>query len=113
LQRSDTNYQTVLRIHYWSLLWLVSTIVSGGGSLWWGFRQSTVGGWVQDRPIADAEPLPGRFVLPGLADAHAHPGVAGGPAGFVPRDAGAVRATLVAWAQAGITVVRDVGPRAG
>jgi imidazolonepropionase-like amidohydrolase len=32
-------------------------------------------GAVHDRPIADADLLPGRFVLPGLADAHAHPAV--------------------------------------
>jgi predicted amidohydrolase YtcJ len=51
---------------------------------------------VQDQPIADAEPLPGRFVLPGLADAHAHPAVTIGSAGFVPLDADGARANLVA-----------------
>ena len=70
-------------------------------------------GSVQDRPIADAEPLPGRFVLPGLADAHAHPAVAAGPAGFAALDAGGARANLIAWAQTGITLVRDVGSPGG
>ena len=32
-------------------------------------------------PLAGAELLPGRFVLPGLVDAHAHPAMAAGPAG--------------------------------
>jgi hypothetical protein len=34
---------------------------------WW----VDAAGPVQDQPIADAEPTPRRFVLPGLADAHA------------------------------------------
>src|SRR6266851_10463866 len=45
---------------------------------WW----VDAAGSLRDRPIAGAEPLPGRFILPGLADAHAHPAVgcwAGGP----------------------------------
>ncbi len=70
-------------------------------------------GAVHDRPVADADPLPGRFVLPGLADAHAHPAVGSGPAGLVPLDAAAARANLTAWAQAGITLVRDVGSAGG
>jgi hypothetical protein len=37
------------------------------------------GGVIHDRPLAGADPLPGRFVLPGLVDAHAHPAVAAGP----------------------------------
>jgi imidazolonepropionase-like amidohydrolase len=76
---------------------------------WW----IDAAGSVHDRPIADAEPLPGRFVLPGLADAHAHPAVGGGPPGFVALDAGAARANLIAWAKTGITVVRDVGSPGG
>ena len=32
------------------------------------------------RPVPGAEPLPGRYVAPGLVDAHAHPAVAPGPA---------------------------------
>ena len=51
--------------------------------------------------------------LPGLADAHAHPAVGAGPAGLVALDASAARANLTAWAQAGITLVRDVGSPRG
>ncbi len=30
-------------------------------------------GCVSAGPVPDAEPLPGRYVAPGLVDAHAHP----------------------------------------
>jgi imidazolonepropionase-like amidohydrolase len=70
-------------------------------------------GSVRDRPIPDADPLPGGYFLPGLVDAHAHPAVGAGPAGLVALDASAARANLMAWAQAGITAVRDVGSPAG
>jgi len=73
---------------------------------WW----VDASGSVRDRPVPGAEPLPGRFFLPGLVDAHAHPAVA---AGFRARDAGAARETLLAWARDGITAVRDVGSPAG
>lgn len=76
---------------------------------WWIDAQGTV----RDEPIADAEPLPGRYVLPGLADAHAHPALAIGPEGPVPLSAQAARANLTAWAQSGITLVRDTGSPAG
>ena len=70
-------------------------------------------GAVHDQPIADADPLPGPFVLPGLADAHAHPAIGSGAGGLVPLDAHAAQANLTAWAQAGITLVRDVGSAGG
>jgi imidazolonepropionase-like amidohydrolase len=73
---------------------------------WW----IDASGTVHDRPIADAELLPGGFILSGLVDAHAHPAVGSGPAGL---DASAARANLLAWAQTGITLVRDVGSRGG
>jgi imidazolonepropionase-like amidohydrolase len=76
---------------------------------WW----IDASGAVHDRPIADAELLPGCFVLSGLVDAHAHPAVGSGPAGLVALDSGAARANLLAWAQTGITLVRDVGSRGG
>ena len=76
---------------------------------WW----IDASGAVHDRPIADAELLPGGFILPGLVDAHAHPAVAFGPAGPVALDASAARANLLAWAQTGITLVRDVGSPGG
>src|SRR5215469_8394872 len=59
-------------------------------------------GMVHDRPVADADLLPGGFVLPGLADAHAHPAIGSGPSGLVPLDASTAQANLAAWAQAGI-----------
>ena len=70
-------------------------------------------GSVHDRLIAGADPLPGRFFLPGLVDAHAHPAISAGPADLVALDAGAARANLAAWARAGITVVRDAGSPGG
>src|SRR5215217_2186471 len=70
-------------------------------------------GAVHDRPVAGTELLPGGFVLPGLVDAHAHPAVGSGPAGLVALDKRTARANLLAWAQAGITLVRDVGSRGG
>lgn len=76
---------------------------------WW----IDASGAVHDRPIADAELLPGGFILPGLVDAHAHPAVASGPAGPVALDASAARTNLLAWAQTGITLVRDVGSPGG
>jgi imidazolonepropionase-like amidohydrolase len=61
-------------------------------------------------PLAGAEELPGRFVLPGLADAHCHlsvgSGMDGGPAALNVQDA---RANLAANRAAGITVIRDTG----
>jgi imidazolonepropionase-like amidohydrolase len=76
---------------------------------WW----IDASGSVHDRPIAGADVLPGRYVLPGLVDAHAHPAVAAGPAGYVRLNKDAARANLIAWAQAGVTVVRDVGSPGG
>jgi hypothetical protein len=62
-------------------------------------------GMVHDEPIGDAEVLPGRYVLPGLVHAHAHPAVTGGPDGPVALDAEGTRATLVASAETGVTLV--------
>jgi imidazolonepropionase-like amidohydrolase len=76
---------------------------------WW----IDASGAVHDRPIADAELLPGGFVLSGLVDAHAHPAVGSGPAGLAALDKRAARANLLAWAQTGITLVRDVGSPGG
>jgi hypothetical protein len=46
-----------------------------------------------------AGPLPGRYVLSGLVDAHAHPAVGAGPAGYVRLGKGAARVNLIAWTQ--------------
>jgi imidazolonepropionase-like amidohydrolase len=62
------------------------------------------------RPEAGAERLPGRFVLPGLVDAHCHLSVAAGPDGWpVPLDAEAARANLARARAAGVTAIRDTG----
>jgi imidazolonepropionase-like amidohydrolase len=76
---------------------------------WWVDEHGVVG---QVR-IDDAEELPGSYFFSGLVDAHAHPAVASGPAGPVPLDAGRTSATLLAWAQSGVTLVRDVGSPGG
>ena len=77
---------------------------------WW----IDAAGSVHERPIAGADPLPGRFFLSGLVDAHAHPAIGIGPAGSpVPLDESAAHANLIAWAKTGITQVRDVGSAGG
>jgi hypothetical protein len=76
---------------------------------WW----IDASGSVRDQPVAGADLLPGPFILPGLVDAHAHPAVRPGPDGPVAMDEDAARANLIAWAQAGITLVRDTGSPGG
>ena len=82
-----------------------------GGEIasWW----IDAAGSIHDRPVAGADLLPGGFILPGLVDTHAHPAVGSGPAGLVALDEGAARATLIAWARAGVILVRDVGSPGG
>src|SRR5436189_6338325 len=61
-------------------------------------------------PAADAEPLPGRFVLPGLVDAHCHLSLGQDERG-VPVGLGveAAAANLAAARAAGVTAIRDTG----
>jgi len=75
--------------------------------------------WIDDAgllaaaPPAGAERLPGRFVAPGLVDAHAHPTVtmtAGGPVAVASADALSV---LAGWAASGVCLVRDTGSPGG
>ena len=70
------------------------------------------GGW-SEREIPGAEFLPGRFVLSGLVDAHSHPAVGSGPSGPVALDLARTRANLLAWAESGVTLIRDVGSPGG
>ena len=67
------------------------------------------GSWTA-APPADAEPLPGRFVLPGLVDAHCHLSLGqdanGGP---VALGVAAAAANLAAARSAGVTAIRDTG----
>jgi imidazolonepropionase-like amidohydrolase len=67
------------------------------------------GGWAATPP-PDAEPLPGRYVLPGLVDAHCHLSIGEGPDGLpVGVGVDAARANLARTNADGVTVVRDVG----
>jgi imidazolonepropionase-like amidohydrolase len=76
---------------------------------WW----IDASGAAHDQPLAGADLLPGRYVLSGLVDAHAHPAVAAGATGPVALDTSTAHANLIAWAKAGITLVRDVGSPGG
>jgi imidazolonepropionase-like amidohydrolase len=62
------------------------------------------------RPPVGAEPLPGRFALPGLVDAHCHLSLGWGPDERpVALEADAMRANLAAAHAAGVTGIRDTG----
>lgn len=76
---------------------------------WWISRS---GQWSEE-PISDAEALPGRFVMAGLVDAHSHPAVGNGPNGPVALDLQQARANMVAWAESGVTLIRDAGSPGG
>ena len=61
------------------------------------------------RPAAGAEELPGRFVLPGLVDAHCHLSVGLTENGPVALEPDAAAASLRNAHAAGITAIRDTG----
>lgn len=62
------------------------------------------------RPAAGTELLPGRFILPGLVDAHCHLSVAQADDGEpVALDSDVMRANLRHAQAAGVTVIRDTG----
>ncbi len=92
--------------------WRVNAVLlPDGGPLDGGITAQ--GRWTST-PLADAEELPGRFVLPGLVDAHCHlsvgHGVDGGPIALNAQEA---RTNLAAGRAAGVTVVRDTGSPGG
>jgi imidazolonepropionase-like amidohydrolase len=67
-----------------------------------------------EKPVADGDILPGRYVLAGLVDSHAHPSIGETSSGSpLARTAPETRATLLAWAESGVTLVRDVGSPLG
>jgi imidazolonepropionase-like amidohydrolase len=62
------------------------------------------------QPVASSEPLPGRFVLPGLVAAHCHLSVAEGADGLpVALDAATARRNIAKAREAGVTAIRDTG----
>ena len=71
------------------------------------------GGCLVREPVAAAEQLPGRYVVPGLVDAHAHPTVAGTPGGPVAVDGAEALDVLAGWAASGVCLVRDAGSPGG
>ena len=115
----------------WVDAWTVQRLVVGGGGAdtavvsWTVCGVALPGGdrpvdfWVDASgcaaagPLAGAQRLPGRYVLAGLVDAHAHPAVGDGPGGPVALDARQTVAVLRDWARSGVSVVRDVGSPGG
>jgi imidazolonepropionase-like amidohydrolase len=70
-------------------------------------------GCLVTEPVPKAERLPGRYVAPGLVDAHAHPAV-GREAGMpVALDGSEALNVLEAWAACGVCLVRDTGSAGG
>ena len=70
-------------------------------------------GCLVTEPVPGAERLPGRYVAPGLVDAHAHPAV-GREAGMpVALDGSEALNVLAAWAASGVCLVRDTGSAGG
>ena len=70
--------------------------------------------WVADgtftsRPHDGAEPLPGRYALPGLVDAHAHLTIDMSGTGLDTASDALVSANLRAHRDAGVLLVRDIG----
>jgi imidazolonepropionase-like amidohydrolase len=65
-------------------------------------------GW-SDRPVPDADELPGRFALPGFVDAHSHVSFGDGGDGPLPLDREAAEANLERYARTGVAVIRDAG----
>jgi imidazolonepropionase-like amidohydrolase len=70
-------------------------------------------GRLVDYPVTGAESLPGRFVLPGLVDAHEHPAIGEGSEGPVGRNTEEIAEVLAGWASSGVTHLRDTGSPAG
>jgi imidazolonepropionase-like amidohydrolase len=70
-------------------------------------------GCLVTEPVPGAERLPGRYVVPGLVDAHAHPAV-GREAGMpVALDGPEALNVLAGWAACGVCLVRDAGSAGG
>ena len=70
-------------------------------------------GCLTSEPVPAAERLPGRYVMPGLVDAHAHPTVGGAVGGPVALGGAEALDLLAAWAACGVCLVRDAGSPGG
>ena len=70
-------------------------------------------GCLTSEPVPAAEQLPGRYVMPGLVDAHAHPTVGGAVGGPVALGGAEALDMLAAWAACGVCLVRDAGSPGG
>lgn len=66
-------------------------------------------GTFTSRPVDGAEPLPGRYALPGLVDAHAHLTIDMSDTGLGTATDELVDANLRAHRHAGVLLVRDIG----
>ncbi len=64
-------------------------------------------------PVPGAERLPGRYVAPGLVDAHAHPAVRWDAAGPAASSESETLDVLATWAESGVGLVRDTGSPGG
>jgi imidazolonepropionase-like amidohydrolase len=71
---------------------------------WW-----VVDGRLTDQPVADALELPGRFMLPGLVDAHTHLSMDFNQTHLPVGSDQLIAANLAIQLQSGVTLVRDAG----
>jgi imidazolonepropionase-like amidohydrolase len=70
-------------------------------------------GCLVTEPVHGAEQLPGRYVAPGLVDAHAHPAVGWAAGAPVALGGPETLKTLATWAHSGVCLVRDTGSPGG
>src|SRR5690349_6556746 len=80
----------------------------------WTVSGTFLDGLAADRVLigtGEPEPLPGRYALAGLVDAHAHPTVGRDELGPHLRDGAFGTARLTEYAANGVTVIRDTGGR--
>jgi hypothetical protein len=78
----------------------------------WTFSGTFLDGLAADRVLigtGEPEPLPGRYALAGLVDAHAHPTVGRDELGPYLRDGAYGTTRLAEYAASGVTVIRDTG----
>jgi imidazolonepropionase-like amidohydrolase len=67
------------------------------------------GGILHDRPLEEAETLPGGWLLPGMVDAHAHLSLDFRGTGLPQGSLALIAANLEAQLAAGVTALRDMG----